>query len=295
MDIRTANHEKDNAPNAGHRHGHPAMRTLALALALAALPAIGAGIDLGTPRSDAGAPQPASVAMPAAQPAPVTRPADATTTHTVAGEAGAMDGTAAAPPVPAVATVADAPVEPAPVAAVAAPSEVLDLEPGEFLWHPEVSPDGPVVVVVSLPEQLAHVYRDGVRIAVSTISSGKPGNDTPTGTYPILQKRVEHYSNLYDNAPMPYMQRLTWDGIALHAGRNPGYPASHGCIRLPHAFAELLYDVTSHGTTVVVADEASHSADVVRPGWKSPVDAYTGLEMPEKHDIAALAQFGARY
>ncbi|HET8818336.1 MAG TPA: L,D-transpeptidase family protein [Xanthomonadaceae bacterium] len=206
-----------------------------------------------------------------------------------------MDGTAAAPPVPAVATVADAPVEPAPVAAVAAPSEVLDLEPGEFLWHPEVSPDGPVVVVVSLPEQLAHVYRDGVRIAVSTISSGKPGNDTPTGTYPILQKRVEHYSNLYDNAPMPYMQRLTWDGIALHAGRNPGYPASHGCIRLPHAFAELLYDVTSHGTTVVVADEASHSADVVRPGWKSPVDAYTGLEMPEKHDIAALAQFGARY
>lgn len=270
MDIRTAYHDENDAPVSSHRTARPAMRTIALALALAAVPAIGAGIDQATAHGDAVAPQTAIAAMPAAQPAPATLSPDAATNPLE-------------------------PVEPAPVAAVEAPSEMLDLEPGEFLWHPEVSPDGPVVVVVSLPEQLAHVYRDGVRIGVSTISSGKPGNDTPTGTFPILQKRVEHYSNLYDSAPMPYMQRLTWDGIALHAGRNPGYPASHGCIRLPHEFAALLYDVTSHDTTVVVADESSHSADVVRPGASAPVDSYTGLEMPEKSDIAALAQFGARY
>lgn len=83
--------------------------------------------------------------------------------------------------------------------------------------------------------------------------------------------------------------------MALHAGRNPGYPASHGCIRLPHEFAVLLYDATSHGTTVVVADESSHSASVVYPGSKSPVDSYTGLEKPAQVDVAALAQFGARY
>lgn len=178
--------------------------------------------------------------------------------------------------------------------AVDDPAPIATLEPGEFLWHPEVATSGPVVVIVSLPEQRAHVYRNGLRIGVSTVSSGKPGNDTPTGVYPILQKRVEHYSNLYDNAPMPYMQRLTWDGIALHAGRNPGYPASHGCIRLPREFAELLYDATSHGTTVVVADESSHSASVVWPGARAPVDPYTGLE-PARVDVAALATIGSRY
>ena len=172
---------------------------------------------------------------------------------------------------------------------VEAPSPLATLEPGEFLWHPEVSPTGPVVVVVSIPEQRAHVYRNGLRIGVSTVSTGKPGHSTPTGVYPILQKRVEHYSNLYDNAPMPYMQRLTWGGVALHAGRIPGYPASHGCVRLPHEFAQLLYDVTKHGTTVVVADETSHSADVVSPGAQSPVDPYTGLE-PARVDVAALAR-----
>ena len=76
-----------------------------------------------------------------------------------------------------------------------------------------------------------------------------------------------HHSTLYDDAPMPFMQRLTWDGVALHAGRLPGYPASHGCVRLPKQFAELLYDVTRHGGVVVVADDASgFAADVVRPG-----------------------------
>lgn len=153
-----------------------------------------------------------------------------------------------------------------------------DLAPGKFEWNPERSPSGPLVIVVSLPEQMAHVYRGGVRIGRSTISSGKPGHETPTGVFPILQKRRVHHSNLYNNAPMPFMQRLTWDGVALHAGQIPGYPASHGCVRLPKQFAEKLFEVTEHGVNVVVADDASHSLAVVYPGDTVPVNPITGLE-----------------
>ena len=93
--------------------------------------------------------------------------------------------------------------------------------PGEFTWHPERAPQGPVAVIVSLPEQRVHVYRNGLRIAVSTCTSGMQGHETPTGVFTILQKDVDHRSSLYDDAPMPNMQRLTWDGIALHAGNLP--------------------------------------------------------------------------
>jgi hypothetical protein len=140
------------------------------------------------------------------------------------------------------------------------------LAPGTFDWQPELSPSGDMLVVVSLPQQQVHVYRGGVRIGRSTISSGKPGHETPTGVFPILQKQVMHRSTLYDDAPMPYMQRLTWDGVALHAGRLPGYPASHGCIRLPKEFSKLLYGVTNHDTVVIVADYDAFPADVVAPG-----------------------------
>ncbi len=142
-----------------------------------------------------------------------------------------------------------------PAIAVPAAGSPLRLLPGEYLWTPELAPVGPVLVLVSLPEQRAYVYRNGVRIGVTTASTGKPGYETPTGVFTVLQKKREHYSNLYDDAPMPFMQRLTWDGIALHAGRNPGYPASHGCVRLPEAFAEKLYDVTTRGMTVVITDD----------------------------------------
>ena len=135
-----------------------------------------------------------------------------------------------------------------------APAGPLALKPGQFLWHPEIAPDGPVVLVVSLDQQLAYVYRNGIAIGISTISSGKPGKDTPTGVFTILQKNKDHKSNLYNNAPMPYMQRLTWDGIALHGGTLPGYPASHGCVRLPHPFAAKVYGITRTGDTVVVSD-----------------------------------------
>ena len=150
------------------------------------------------------------------------------------------------------------------------------LAPGEYRWHPAAAPSGPMVAVVSIPEQRIHVYRNGVRIGLSTVSTGKPGHETPTGTFTILQKKRMHRSNLYDDAPMPFMQRLTWDGIALHAGRVRDEPASHGCVRLPRAFAEHLFEATDKGMTVVIADYGSHDAAVVSPDERAPVDPYTG-------------------
>lgn len=148
-------------------------------------------------------------------------------------------------------------------------------KPGSYVWQPERSASGAVLVVVSLPEQRAHIYRGGKRIGLTTVSTGSEGRDTPPGHFEILQKRVIHHSNLYDDAPMPFMQRLTWDGIALHAGAVPGYPASHGCIRLPRKLAEALYAITDVGTRVIVADENEY-AEVTYPGDAAPVDALTG-------------------
>lgn len=170
----------------------------------------------------------------------------------------------------------------------------LPLKPGEFEWHPEASPAGDVVMLVSLPMQEIHVYRGDVRIGRASISSGKAGHDTPVGAFPILQKRKVHHSSLYDDAPMPFMQRLTWDGIALHAGKNPGYPASHGCIRLPHEFAKLLFDATDHGQVVVVADYTMFGDDVLSPGPVAPPKllavARSALE-PDEH-AESLASTG---
>jgi len=152
----------------------------------------------------------------------------------------------------------------------------ITLQPGEYLWMPELAPSGPLVVVISLPQQLGYVYRNGVRIGVTTVSTGKPGFETPAGVYRILQKRREHYSNRYDNAPMPYMQRLTWDGVALHAGRVRKSPASHGCVRLPETFASKLFEVTEHGMTVVIAAGDDGTPFPGQPGFFAPVKATTG-------------------
>ena len=155
------------------------------------------------------------------------------------------------------------------------------LQPGSFSWAPERSPNGPVVMVVSLPEQRMHVYRNGVRIAVSTVSTGIKGHDTPPGSYEILQKQLMHHSNLYDDAPMPFMQRITWDGLALHAGRLPGHPASHGCVRLPRAFAEKLYGITKLGARVVISEDSGLGDldNLVHPGPDAPIDAISGLPL----------------
>lgn len=155
-----------------------------------------------------------------------------------------------------------------------------NLKVGEYLWVPQVSPSGPVVMVVSLPEQRAYVYRNGVLIGATTVSTGKKGNETPTGVFTILQKNQDHYSNIYNNAPMPYMQRLTWSGVALHAGRLPGYPASHGCVRMPYDFAEKLFAETKTGMTVVVSDTKQFPEKVVSPGLVAPVTS-TGKVVTE--------------
>lgn len=134
---------------------------------------------------------------------------------------------------------------------------VTKLKPGQFLWEPEVSPAGPMLLIVNTHTQRAVLFRNGVPIAATTISTGRAGRETPTGVFSVLEKQVVHHSSKYDNAPMPYMQRLTWGGVALHAGHLPGYPASHGCIRMPAAFAQLLYGETRLGMTVVITDHAS--------------------------------------
>ncbi|WP_157215901.1 L,D-transpeptidase [Flavisphingomonas formosensis] len=130
------------------------------------------------------------------------------------------------------------------------------LKPGEWIWAPGIAPSGPVLVYVDLSRQRATVYRNGVRIGVSTVSSGKQGYETPTGVFTILQKDADHRSSKYNSAPMPFTQRLTWDGVALHAGGLPGYPESHGCVHLPMAFAKALFGITSLGATVVVEGNA---------------------------------------
>lgn len=113
----------------------------------------------------------------------------------------------------------------------------------------------PLTIIVSLNEQRLQVFDSRGVIAQSPISSGQPGYSTPTGIFSVLQKNRVHFSNLYYDAPMPNMQRITWSGVALHAGMLPGYPASHGCIRLPHAFARSLFEMTDIGTRVIVVDE----------------------------------------
>jgi hypothetical protein len=144
--------------------------------------------------------------------------------------------------------------------------EIKNLKPGQYVWHPELSPDGPVAIVVSLPDQLCYVYRNGIRIGVSTVSSGKPGYETPTGVFTILQRDIHHHSSTYDEASMPYTERLTWSGVALHAGGLPGYPSSHGCIHLPLKFSAELFQITQLGTPVIVAGAAGQPASVLHPG-----------------------------
>jgi len=128
------------------------------------------------------------------------------------------------------------------------------LKAGEYWWNPQLSPSGPVVALVSIPQQTMHVYRNGILIGRSTVSTGSKGHSTPGGVFSILEKKQTHRSKTYNDAPMPYMQRLTWSGIAMHSGQLPAYPASHGCVRLPYDFSQLLFKATEKGGTVVVGD-----------------------------------------
>jgi hypothetical protein len=144
--------------------------------------------------------------------------------------------------------------------------ETVTLKPGQYVWEPERAPEGPLLIVASITEQVAYVYRNGIRIARSSVSTGRPGHRTPTGVFTILEKEVHHTSSIYKGAEMPYMERVTWGGIALHAGDLPGYPDSHGCVRLPLEFSKLLFGVTMKGATVIIADAHSAPATTVHPG-----------------------------
>lgn len=171
---------------------------------------------------------------------------------------------AAVPPASVVRPAPPKPVEPPPVEAV--------LRRG-------------VLIVVSKASQQMYVFKDGALWATAPVSTGKRGHGTPSGIFPILQKAVFHRSNIYSNAPMPFMQRLTWSGIAIHAGYLPGYPASHGCIRVPRGFAKQLYALTrADATTVVVANEPlkndTHARDLAL------------LLYPERPDASELAVNG---
>jgi L,D-transpeptidase catalytic domain len=151
-----------------------------------------------------------------------------------------------------------------------------ELKKGEFLWMGEAVTTGPVVMVVSITEQRAYVYRNGILIGATTVSTGRPGHPTPTGVFTVLQKQKEHRSTIYDGAPMPYMERLTWGGIALHAGGLPGYPESHGCIHLPSEFARRLFEISPNGMTVVIGTDATEPMRVAHPGYLAPVSFVGG-------------------
>ncbi len=126
-------------------------------------------------------------------------------------------------------------------------------------------PEGPLVITVSLRRQRVSVWDRRGLMMEAPVSSGKLGTPTPTGIYSVLQKNRVHFSNLYDSAPMPNMQRITWSGVALHAGALPGYPASHGCIRLPHGFSKRLFDVTQLGTRVIVSYDPVQPVEFSHP------------------------------
>lgn len=153
------------------------------------------------------------------------------------------------------------------------------LKPGQWVWAPQDAPEGPVLVYVDLTRQVATVYRNGFRIAVTTVSSGRPGYATPTGVFTILQRDINHHSSKYNDAPMPYTERLTWQGVALHAGGLPGYPSSHGCVHLPLEFAKLLFGIESLGGTVIIAGGGDDDPNM-RPAAGMLEPAIAGAHAP---------------
>ena len=152
------------------------------------------------------------------------------------------------------------------VAAVANPADARNSREARQEEIVASRPAGtPLMAIVSLRDQRVTIYDAEGRLLRAPVSTGRSGYETPAGIYSIIQKNREHYSNLYDDAEMPFMQRITWSGIALHAGALPGHPASHGCIRMPFAFAERLFDMTRMGMRVVVAPNDVAPAAIVHP------------------------------
>ena len=128
----------------------------------------------------------------------------------------------------------------------------VHLKPGEHHWTPNFPVDGDVNITIDIANQIAFVFKGEHLIGVTNVSTGKKGHPTPLGFWTINWKRPMYRSKKYDNAPMPFMQNIDDKGIAIHGGVTPGYPASHGCIRLPMAFAKQLYGLTKPGNKVVI-------------------------------------------
>jgi hypothetical protein len=155
-------------------------------------------------------------------------------------------------------------------------TDTKKLKAGQFIWQDNAVSSGAVVALVSIPEQRIYLYRNGILIAVSTVSTGKRGYGTPAGIFTVLEKDRYHRSRTYDNAPMPYANRLTWEGVALHAGHVTGAPASHGCIRLPTQFARSLFGISTLGMTVVITGYQGQSFKLSLPTTLSPVASMEG-------------------
>src|SRR6266516_966547 len=152
------------------------------------------------------------------------------------------------------------------------------------------TPNGPVQIIISIADQRISVYDNGALIASSAVSTGIPGHPTPLGVFSVISKQRWHRSNIYSAAPMPYMQRITWSGIALHAGVLPGHPASHGCIRLRNAFAIRLWHLTKRGTRVIITPDDIRPVEIAHPHlFVSKPKAASG--MPESR--AAIADNAA--
>jgi len=161
---------------------------------------------------------------------------------------------------------------------------------------PEARPKGPLTIVVSIARQQLTLYDGLTPIATTTVSTGVAGHETPTGVFSILQKDRHHKSNIYDDAPMPYMQRITWSGVALHEGHVTGRPASHGCIRMPQAFAIRLWKMTRLNVRVIVAYDEVSLAEIAAPdlfkvrpevNFSLPIDPPAPVFLPATVDTTA--------
>jgi L,D-transpeptidase catalytic domain len=131
--------------------------------------------------------------------------------------------------------------------------------------RPEDAPKGALQIIISIADQRVSLFDNGALIARSSVSTGTQGHPTPLGVFSVISKQRWHRSNIYSAAPMPYMQRITWSGIALHAGVVPGHPASHGCIRLKNDFAIRLWHLTKRGTRVIIAHDDVQPVEITNP------------------------------
>ena len=157
-------------------------------------------------------------------------------------------------------------------------------------------PLGPLTIAISINNQHATLYDETSPIGATPVSTGKPGKPTPMGVFSVIQKDRLHHSNLYSNAPMPYMQRITWSGVALHEGVLPGYAASHGCIRMPHSFAVRLWGLTKIGARVVIAHndvvphEINHPQLTALSVKPEPAPEAVPEPVPEASDTAPASE-----